>query len=234
MSAANQKATPAQQVAESTVAPIYVIVALLVIIISLFLTKKLFKRTPNVVLLVGLSDAGKTAIFNKLVFNKPKKSVTSLKENEASLDDLNLKLVDLPGAERLRPRLWEQYREKARNVIFVVDSTTVSSKLRDLSEYLYSLVSDPIISKNKIGFTIACHKQDIPDAVGPLSIKMILEKELTAIKETKKGQLRRTSDEETEDRLESLFENNISLDTLQVQIIRTSVNSIDELVRSVL
>uniref|UniRef100_A0A6G1S9I6 ADP-ribosylation factor-related protein 1 n=1 Tax=Aceria tosichella TaxID=561515 RepID=A0A6G1S9I6_9ACAR len=213
--------------------PMYVIIALLVIVISFLLTRR-FRKTTKVVILVGLSESGKTALFTKLIFNKPKKSVTSLKEEEATLADLNLKLVDLPGAERLRPRLWEQYREKARNVIFVVDSTTVTSRLRDLSEYLYSLLSDPIIHKNKIGFTLACNKQDLPEAMRRDEMKTVLEKELTAIKETKKGQLGRTSEEETEDRLSSLFTDNISFDKLQVQLIETSVNNVDQLVRSIL
>lgn len=216
------------------VEPIYVILALLVIIVSFLLTRR-FRKTANVVLLVGLSEAGKTALFTKLIFNKPKKSVTSLKENEATLDDLSLKLVDLPGAERLRPRLWEQYRDKARNVVFVVDSATVNSKLRDLCEYLYSLMSDPMIHKNKIGFTIACHKQDLPETMGRDEMKTILEKELTAIKETRKGQLGRTSEEETEDRLANLFHTDkISLDVLKVQLIETSVNNVDQLIRSIL
>jgi signal recognition particle receptor subunit beta len=218
---------------EFSVTPIYVIIALLVIIVSFLLTRK-FKRSTNVVLLVGLSEAGKTALFTKIIFNKPKKSVTSLKENEATLDDLSLKLVDLPGAERLRPRLWDQYREKARNVVFVVDSTAVNSKLRDLSEYLYSLLSDPIIQKNRIGFLIACNKQDAPDAMKQDQIKAVIEKELTAIKETKKGQLGRTSEEATEDRLRALFTDNISLDQLNVQLMETSVNNVDQLIRAIL
>lgn len=213
--------------------PLYVLVAILVILVTFLLTRKL-RKTSNIVVLVGLSESGKTTLFTRVVFNKPKKSVTSLTQNEATLDDLSLKLVDIPGAERLRPRFWDQYREKARNVVFVVDSTNVSSKLRNLGEYLYSLLSDSIIQKNRIGFSIACNKQDLPNALRRDEIKTILEKELTAIRETKKGQLSKTSEEETEDRLRKLSSREISLDELNVKMIETSSDNIDQLIKSIL
>lgn len=210
-----------------------IVIAIILVVIT-FLVSRRLKRPANVVLLVGLSDSGKTAIFSKVIFNKPKKSVTSLKENEAAIDDLNLKFIDLPGAERLRSRYWEQYREKARHIVFVVDSTTVESKLRDLSEYLYLLLADPIIHKNKILFTIACNKQDLDDAQGKDSIKETLEKELNAIRNTKKGQLGKTSEEEEEDYLASLANKELSLDTLKVNLIETSLGNLDQLIRFIL
>lgn len=212
---------------------IAIVIAILAILITALIFKRL-KRRVQTVLLTGLSDAGKTAIFTKLVFNKPKKSVTSLKENDATLNDFNLRLVDIPGAERLRSRFWEQYRSLAQRVIFVVDSTNVETKLRDLSEYLYSLLSDETLYKNNIIFTIACNKQDLDGANDRDKIKNILQNELNAIRATKTGQLGKTSDEEETDHLARQDVKEITFEMLKVEFIETSMYNLDQLVRLIL
>lgn len=211
---------------------LYVAIAIaIVVIIITFLFSRRFRKSINVVLLIGLSDAGKTAIFTKIMFNKPKKSVTSLKENEGTNHDLNLKLIDLPGADRLRNRYWEQFRNKANHIVFVLDSTAVDSKLRDLSEYLYAILSDSVVHKNKMMFTITCHKQDLDEAKSIRDIKSVLEKELNAIRDTKKGQLGKTSEEEEED---YLVHKDISFDALRVKFIETSSSNIDQLIKLII
>lgn len=212
---------------------IAILVAILAVVITFLLSRK-FRQSVNVVLLTGLSDSGKTALFTKIIFNKPKRSVTSLKENEATIKELNLKLLDLPGAERLRSRYWERYRGEARHVIFIIDSTTLNKQLRDLSEYLYVLLSDGILYKNKIKFTIACNKQDLENASKKHEIKTILENELTAIKNTKTGQIGKASNEEDDDYLAKLDIKEISLDKLKVNLIETSINNPDQLVKIIL
>lgn len=209
---------------------ITILLAIIVVIITFLLSRK-FRKTTNVVLLTGLSDSGKTAIFSKIVFNKPKKSVTSLKESEATINELGVKLVDLPGADRLRTLSWEKYRTQARHVVLVIDSTTVESSIRNLSEFLYSLLSDGILYTSKIRFTIACNKQDQDSALKKDDIKDLLEKELSAIKETKKGQLGKTSDEEIEDYIARIEGKSVSLDSLKVELIETSMYNPEELVK---
>jgi len=209
------------------------IFTLLLLIITYFLTKR-FRKQPNVVLLTGLSDSGKTAIFSKIVFNKYKHSVTSLKENEVTLDEFNLKLIDLPGADRLRNRYWNQYKARARQVIFMLDSTTVESKIRDLGEYLYTLLSDGVFNKTGVKLTIACNKQDLEGAMKKEMVSVLLEKELNAIKETKSGQLKKTSDEEEEDLLARRFTGPISLDSLKVGLVEISVDRPEQIVRLIL
>lgn len=209
------------------------VLALVVILITYLLSRRL-KKSTNVVLLVGLSDSGKTALFSKIIFNKPKKSVTSLKENEAMINEFNLKLIDLPGADRLRDRYWEQYRVQARHVIFILDSTTLEDKIRDVCAYLYVLLSDAILYKNKIQFTVACNKQDIEGAKRKDLIKLLLEKELDAIRSTKTGQLAKTSDQEDDDYLTKQCPGGVSLDLLNVNMIETSVHNPDQLIKLIL
>lgn len=222
-------ATPSYKMTE-----LYITIALaiLVVIITFLLSRK-FRKTTNVVLLTGLSDAGKTAIFSKIIFNKPKKSVTSLKESEATINELGLKLVDLPGADRLRSLYWERYRSQARHVIFVIDSTTVESSIRNLSEYLYSLLSDSIIHTKNIKFTIACNKQDLESALKKDGVKELLEKELSAIRETKKGDLGKTSDEEVDDYIAKISATDHILDVLKVDLIETSIYNPEQLIKMI-
>lgn len=210
-----------------------ILVAIIVVIVTYLITRKL-KKGVNIVLLTGLSDAGKTGIFTKVVYNRAKKSVTSLKENEGHINDLNLQLIDLPGADRLRGRYWEQYRNKARSVVFVIDSTTIEDKIRELSEYLYTLLSDGIIHRNKIQFVIACNKQDLDNSKKASYIKPLIEKELNAIKATKIGQLGKTSNEEEEDYLEKLDLKEITLHKLNVSIIESSFKDTSQLMKLII
>jgi len=206
-------------------------VAAIIVLITFLITKKL-RKPLNIVLLMGLSDAGKTAIFSRLVFNKPKKTVASLKENEASISDLNIKLIDLPGAERLRIRLWDQYRSGVQHILYVVDSSEFQANLRNTSEYLYKILADEIIHRRKVNFTILCHKQDVEGAARKDEISSKLEKELNAIKDTYEGQLNKTSEEEDVDYLVSKFgKQPISFESIPVRFIETSVNNLEELIK---
>lgn len=226
---------PVQNSNDAKMANLYFTLAVtfIIILLAYFLFRR-SRKSLNVVVLTGLSDSGKTAIFSKVIFNKPKKSVTSLKESEATTSELNLKLIDLPGSDRLRNRYWEQYRTKARHVIFVLDSTTIDNKLRDLSEYLYILLSDEILYKNKIQFTVACNKQDLEKAKKKDEIEPLLEKELNAIRDTKKGQLGKTSNEEDDDHLAKLSEDELSFRALRVNLIETSVHNLEQLIKIIL
>lgn len=232
------KSEPREQQQPGQTGPNYVpiFVSLVAILIAYILFVRLRRKTQNVVLLIGLSGAGKTAIFTKLIFNKKKQSVSSLKENDATNKDLNLRLIDIPGAERLRNNYWEQYRSTANSVIFVVDSVCVEDNLRDVSEYIYSIISDPLLHKNKILFTIACNKQDLDDAKKKDEITHLVEREVNAIKATKKGQLGKTSDEEEEDFLLKHFADvdEFQLDQLGVRIIETSIHELGQLLRIVI
>lgn len=216
-----------------TAQDIYVALAVVIITflisVVIFIIKK-FRKPINVVLLTGLSDSGKTAIFSKIIFNKFKKSVTSLKENEATIKELNLKLIDLPGADRLRESYWEQYRSEAQHVFYIIDSTTVDAKIRDLGEYLYTLLSDGVVHKGKTRLTIACNKQDLDGALSKENLKHILEKELNAIRATKKGRLGKTSNEEKEDYLAARQEEFL---TLGVNLIETSIHNLAPLIKTI-
>lgn len=83
---------------------------------------------------VGPSGAGKTCLFHQLTSSSPTEgTVASMQENEGTCEVLNdkgraaaaLRVVDVPGHERLRHKLDQQLRD-ARAVVFVLDAVEIT------------------------------------------------------------------------------------------------------------
>lgn len=45
-----------------------------------------------------------------------------------------LRIVDLPGQERLRNKFFDQFKNSAKAVVYVVDSVTIQKEIRDVAE----------------------------------------------------------------------------------------------------
>ncbi|KAK8757197.1 hypothetical protein V5799_000100 [Amblyomma americanum] len=96
---------------------IYVLVALVVVLITTLIFFQRRKNLRRAVLIVGLSDSGKTLLFSQLVARKKVGTYTSIKENKASYDVPKkgpLSLIDLPGNDRMRARFLDQFKGVAR------------------------------------------------------------------------------------------------------------------------
>lgn len=147
-------------------------------------------------LLLGLSDSGKTRIFGKIA-NKNIEPVTytSFQENVLDIDvkGAHLKVVDFPGAERLRKQLLERWlmkeRSSLRGIVFIVDSSSFSKRSRDVAEFLYDVVLE---SGKKIPVVVACNKQDHGLAKSSQVIRSCLEKEIGLINKTRAAALSST------------------------------------------
>lgn len=146
----------------------------------------------NSILLTGLSDAGKTLIYAHLLCSKFVKTHTSVKENigDIIINNRSLKIVDIPGHERLRYKFFDQFKLSAKGLVYVIDSVTFQKDIRDVAEYLYNLLSDSIIQKKPV--LILCNKQDQTMAKGSVVIKTLLEKEMNLLRMTKTSQLEAT------------------------------------------
>lgn len=98
--------------------------------------RKSFKRTD--VLLLGLVESGKTVIFSQLLFDEQRETFTSIVENIGEYNESKngkaLRTVDIPGHERLRSRFFDQYKNSAKGIIYVIDSLTVQKDIRDVAE----------------------------------------------------------------------------------------------------
>ncbi|XP_017886201.2 signal recognition particle receptor subunit beta, partial [Ceratina calcarata] len=146
----------------------------------------------NSILLTGLCDAGKTLIYARLLCSKFVKTHTSVKENTGDIviNNRPLKIVDIPGHERLRYKFFDQFKLSAKGLIYMIDSVTFQKDIRDAAEFLYNILSDSAIQKKPV--LILCNKQDQTMAKSSAIIKTLLEREMNLLRMTKTSQLETT------------------------------------------
>ncbi|XP_055942113.1 signal recognition particle receptor subunit beta-like [Argiope bruennichi] len=163
---------------------------LITMVIFLILRRKSVSRRN--VLVTGLSDAGKTLLFSRLVSSKNVITYTSMKENIAIYrvdKKRTVTLVDIPGNDRLRDKYIEQFLGLTRGIIFVVDSFNFQKEIRDVAGFLFRLLQEPVIHANKVPFLITCNKQDHAVSKSAKVIQSQLEKELNTLRVTQAGRL---------------------------------------------
>jgi len=165
-------------------------VGILVGLLTLFLlylwTRKRTKRTT--VLIAGPCDSGKTLMFSQLLHGKPVETFASMQENFGLYEDMSHKIfnvVDLPGHERLRYAALDKHKESALAVLYVVDASTIKQQMRDAAEFLFRILSDPVMHKNRTPVMVACNKQDVSlQAKGAGVIEREVTKEIGLLRET--------------------------------------------------
>ena len=136
-------------------------------------------KRRSTVLLMGPCDAGKSLMFLRLVHKQLALTCTSVRDNKghfiAKIKDKILTMVDIPGHERLRTQYLDEHGPSALGVVFVVDSPTISRKtVADVAEFLYTVLTDPVVFKNKPRVLIACNKQDQNMAKRHTAVKSML------------------------------------------------------------
>ncbi|KAJ3642394.1 hypothetical protein Zmor_025186 [Zophobas morio] len=170
-----------------------VLVAIVVVVLTIviFILYRRRKASRNCILLTGLCDSGKTLIYAQLLHNKFIQTQTSIKENIGTyvINKSSLKVVDIPGHERLRDKFVEQYKDLSRAIIFVIDSATIQQDVRDAAEFLYNILVDPTVTRNSPNILVLCNKQDQTLSKGSNAVRSILEKELNTLRITKSSQL---------------------------------------------
>ncbi|KAG8301046.1 hypothetical protein J6590_061473 [Homalodisca vitripennis] len=100
-----------------------------------------------------------------------------------------LRVIDIPGHERVRFKFFDQYKAIARGIIFVIDATTIQKEIRDAAELLYTILTDAAIVSAAPRVLVLCNKQDQTLAKGSQVVKSLLEKELNLLRSTKASQL---------------------------------------------
>jgi len=175
-----------------------VIVIIITCIIYILLKSKLSAKR-NSLLITGLCDSGKTTLYARLLTDKYINTQTSIKENigKLNINGKNVNIIDIPGHERLRYNFLETYKTKAFGLLYVIDSTTVEKDIRDVAEYLFSILNDDVLSGTCSNLLIVCNKQDQPFAKTWSAIKTLLEKELNTLVITKRKQLKSVDKDES-------------------------------------
>ncbi|TRY89061.1 hypothetical protein DNTS_009789 [Danionella cerebrum] len=181
---------------EDAIFLIGIFVALAVVILTIVFFGNFWgsSKVRNAVLLVGLSDAGKTLLFSRLLLGKFVRTQTSITESSATYKtqaerNSSWTLIDVPGHESLRVQVIEKYKDVARAIVFVVDSSIFQKDVRDVAEFLYSILTDSTIAKNAPTLIMACNKQDNSMAKSAKLIQQQLEKELNTLRLTRSAAL---------------------------------------------
>merc|ERR1712046_418282 len=112
------------------------------------------------ILFLGLSQSGKTYMVCKHgKSSSDPKTVSNLMEYETN-EKKKLKLVDIPGNDRIRKSELEKYKKGVRGIVFVVNSQTISSEIRDVAELVFSILTDYTIHSKQPKILIAANQQD--------------------------------------------------------------------------
>eukprot|EP00911_Craspedida_sp_UC1_P001289 UC1_evm1s970 len=188
----------------------------LVLAIIVVAFKVLLKRDKrSTVLLVGACGSGKTVAFGQLVHGRYVQTVTSMKANEGKLslgnngktsdgnNKRDVRVVDVPGHQRLRGMSVDANAADTRAIVFLVDSATVRRGVRTEAEFAYDLLSNPALRSASILFF--CNKQDISFAAKTAEVQTLLEKEIGELRETRSGALQGTGGNDSSSAAEDAY-----------------------------
>lgn len=173
-------------------------IALVVVLLTIvWIYRRVFgKKKGRSILIVGPSDAGKTAIFVQVWQDRNVDTVTSVVANEGDYSPSNgrpdVVLKDLPGNDRVRQKFWESNKAGVRGIICVIDAAGGSKSIRDGADVLYNILTDPLVAKVRPNVLIFANKQDLPTAKGIRVIRASLEREITTLRLTKSATLQTT------------------------------------------
>lgn len=181
------------ELTEENLVWLQVATAVVVGLITLILLWRLLRGTSRGrgILLMGLCESGKTQLFSQLCHGVDVVSVTSIKESSGTYitGKKSLTLYDLPGHERIRYAAFEKVKKLARGVIFVVDSGTIQKDVRDVADFMYTVLCDGMVQAKVSRILVVCNKQDLTLARAAPLIQKTLEKEINLLRVTKASQL---------------------------------------------
>ncbi|XP_057316041.1 signal recognition particle receptor subunit beta-like [Hydractinia symbiolongicarpus] len=186
-----------QQIQEVSLQSTNVYIAIAIVLVTSLLLWVVVRSSVSgdTILLLGLCDSGKTLLFSLLTTKKIIATQTSIKENKGKCVAISGKVgkswnvVDVPGHERVRAKHLHQNKDRARGVIFLIDSVNFPREIRDVAEYIYDIMVIRTMQKNKASILIACNKQDMTTAKSCNVIKVQLEKELNNLRQTRSAAL---------------------------------------------
>ena len=129
---------------------------------------------PMHLLVLGLDNAGKTAILYCLKLNEPVENTmptVGFNVEELHVGNHTLRAFDLGGQTAIRD-LWYHYYEGTSAVIFVIDSADVD-RFDEARKELHALAAQPTLGGRP--FVILANKQDLPHAASVDEIRAALQ-----------------------------------------------------------
>ncbi|EEC19271.1 signal recognition particle receptor, beta subunit, putative [Ixodes scapularis] len=140
-----------------------VVLSIVVALVVLFITTVLlFRRRRNLrraVLIVGLSDSGKTLLYSQLVAQKKVGTYTSIKENTTAYEVPKKVSFSVGNTEVGRLFVDRKFVRISRFMVTKSDSLQVPNFALEVAEFLYSLLSDSVLSQHCPPVLVVCNKQ---------------------------------------------------------------------------
>ncbi len=120
------------------------------------------KRELKLVI-VGLDEAGKTTILNRMRFDELMQTAPTIGVNteDIQIKNVNIKVFDLAGQEKMR-NVWKYYYSSIEGIVFVIDSSNVD-RIHDARDELLKLLANE--EAKNIPCLVFANKQDLPGAV---------------------------------------------------------------------
>lgn len=134
-------------------------------------TAKPKRKRGDLLLILGQTGAGKTALFFQLKDSEMPKTVSSLKPLRSKVEvpaegggeaAASVEAIDYPGHLRHRTKLPDLIPQ-ARCIVYVVDSED-KQKLKDVAEQLYELFTNNDVNALRTPLLLACNKSDSSSA----------------------------------------------------------------------
>ncbi|KAI0797536.1 signal recognition particle receptor beta subunit-domain-containing protein [Abortiporus biennis] len=177
------------------------LVSVLLITIFFFISRRKSGAKGDSLLLVGPSDAGKTAILSTLVYEQTLQTHTSMQTNVANVavgdNQKSMRVIDIPGHPRIRDQ-FKDYLSDAKAIAFVVDASTISRNGAIVAEHLHHILNAFMSippSQRVPALAILAHKADALKSSSTSSseqlavnrVRTILERELEKRRSSQAG-----------------------------------------------
>ncbi|KAI0819545.1 P-loop containing nucleoside triphosphate hydrolase protein [Trametes gibbosa] len=168
------------------------ILAVVLVTATVLLARKKFANRGDAIILVGCSDAGKTAILSTLAYQQTLPTHASMQTNAVLVplpsSQKAVRIIDVPGHPRIRNQ-FQEHVPHAKAIAFIVDASTVSRNGAAVAEHLHmimhALTSLPP-SRETPSLVIVAHKCDLlrstatasSEQLAIIRVRTILEREL--------------------------------------------------------
>ena len=93
--------------------------------------------------------------------------------------------MDVPGHPRVRHK-FEEYADRTRGIVFVVDSAEFLSQKTEIAEQLYEVLTNAVLQKQRVPLLLACNKSDLGAKAHTIEfIRKRIEKEVEQLRTTR-------------------------------------------------
>lgn len=96
------------------------------------------------------------------------------------------RLVDIPGHLRVFGRIFSEHVDRARGIVFVVDSVDFMPQKEQIAEQLYDVLAHQVVNRRRLPVLLACNKSDCGTKAHTVDfIRKRLEKAINQLRSTR-------------------------------------------------